>query len=775
MRRVALIFIFLFFPYFVQAQCFDNGYTVVFVNGILNTRVQAEKSKRALELELGEKFNNESISVRLGYNESHVGGLGDLTQLFAQSFFSSVSDFDRDTILLQIHPEVTTKKILLVGHSQGSFYANKIYSYLTAEGGKDKSAVGVYNVANLANYVAGGGSYITSVADGMVLAYNEMARQTGGLLALPANAQLDPAAAIGNGHSFTDVYIQYGGERIVGDTTRALTRLVPDMEHATGCFTPPEVGVGYKTQQAFFAVADPAAIGVKGAAEGAYKGAVAVKDATVAAAGAAAGAAQSLFAWFVPAPRTENLPGSFTVVKSIYGSSVDEKDLEELLGTSQSGAVALANAPSKKPEVKKEIPTPEPKGEGAVLGAETERPAEPAIPAPQLQSVESPGFGGGGGNVSPALSTDIGISEATDEASTTEDAEEANIPKPEPEPEPINLLGEQLLRSVPNGASDHLFQTFTPAIGDVVRSVCYFAQASTDVTLFAYITTEPRGGELYADQGYRGDGTAREYCFSFTNIQDGYAVAASTTYNAALYTQGGSAQWYGSAEDVYTGGAALDQSNQGPVKDFYFKLGSSTSAAHHPLLLSITSNGSALTGGFSTKKLATTTHSIALVLTYSEDISVPPEVTIGTQQSVTDCADSNPRTFCVVYVPPDNTETFLQYLVISAAATAGAAVPPGAYVFLQIDTRAPLIEQLGGIAEGGVASTTETVGITYKVTNGERISARCAFDDAPLKSCRTLTTAVGGPFAEGAHYFTIEATDIYGHTTTLVRNFTVIP
>src|SRR3989338_11051144 len=106
-----------------------------------------------------------------------------------------------------------------------------------------------------------------------------------------------------------------------------------------------------------------------------------------------------------PAPRTTNLPGSHNVVSAIYGSSVTEEDLNDLLGDSQGGAVALA--------VQEEpVPIPETKSDtqdGTVLGAETETPAAPApAPDPAAQALYIPplypvggggsaGFGGGGG------------------------------------------------------------------------------------------------------------------------------------------------------------------------------------------------------------------------------------------------------------------------------------------------------------------------------------------------------------------------------------------
>ena len=67
-----------------------------------------------------------------------------------------VADYDLKTILMQIHPEVTTtRKILLVGHSQGTFYTNAIYRYFL-EHGMPEGSVAVYNLATPAAYVEGG-------------------------------------------------------------------------------------------------------------------------------------------------------------------------------------------------------------------------------------------------------------------------------------------------------------------------------------------------------------------------------------------------------------------------------------------------------------------------------------------------------------------------------------------------------------------------------------------------------------------------------------------
>src|SRR3989344_6057565 len=382
------IFLFLL-PLFVQAECFSSGYTVVFVNGIFNTEEQARQSGEALQYNLGKNYNQESVTVRTGYNPSHFAGLGDLVQVFAQSFGASVSSFDRDTILLQIHPEVTSRKVFLVGHSQGTLYTNDMYSYLISHG-EPKAAVGAYNVATPANYVAGGGTYLTSDADFIIKDYAAYAKTVGALTPLPGNAYLGPGAAVGNGHNFIDIYLTYAGERIVSDIQQGLSRLKADEGTAAdGCFTPPENGLGYKTKQVLFAVAAPAATGIKMAAVTGFKGAALAFNGITGGLAAVGSFLGSVADAVTPAPRTANLPGSHNVVSTIYGSSVTEEDLNDLLGDSQGGAVALAvqEEPAPIPETKSDTQ------DGTVLGAETETPAAPAPtpdPAPQEDPAPPP-------------------------------------------------------------------------------------------------------------------------------------------------------------------------------------------------------------------------------------------------------------------------------------------------------------------------------------------------------------------------------------------------
>jgi hypothetical protein len=425
MRRFCLIIVLFCLPGLALAQCTDEGYTVFFVNGVLNSKTKALISTKELRERLPLEIGGERIIVELAYNPSHLAGAGDLLQAAVQGFGTSVTNYDRDTILMQIYPELTTRKVLLVGHSQGTFYTNNLYDYLVTNG-EPKASIGVYNVATPANYVAGGGLYLTSEFDLMIKAYADGAAKVGGVPPLLSNITLYGGDALG--HSFVETYLAEASERIVSDVSGGLSRLTAEnASDSTGCFTPPQQGLGYNTQSVLFAVADPVASGLKTGAVATYQGAVAVKDGVVWGVGAIGSAAQKLnpFAW--GEPRTENLPGSYSVVKSLYGSSLDESDLHELLGASV--ITALPSAPLKKsalppkPELVA-VPTPDPSPEGVVAGAEIEvpppAPTAPLIPSPDLVELSSPGYGGGGGGSSsvPLTASEPEVTSTTTATST---------------------------------------------------------------------------------------------------------------------------------------------------------------------------------------------------------------------------------------------------------------------------------------------------------------------------------------------------------------------
>ena len=284
-----ILFIFLL-PYNVFAGCNSDSSTVVYINGILTTYPDALKDLDNLRIGYVKKTGDYFTNFIVGYNESHIAGLGDAVETASQILNSSISDYDRNTILIQIHSQITTRKILLLGHSQGTFYTNEIYDYLTKHG-EPESALGVYNVATPASFVAGDGAYVTSKNDkviNFVRVKASAASKIGAKQPLPANIDISltsaEAADRNGGHSFSGVYLTGATAKIVSDVDSALKKLlateIPDSAKA-GCFTPPEKSISYRAQEAIFFVADPTARGAVVAAQTTYNSALAVTQSAV--------------------------------------------------------------------------------------------------------------------------------------------------------------------------------------------------------------------------------------------------------------------------------------------------------------------------------------------------------------------------------------------------------------------------------------------------------------------------------------------------------------
>lgn len=426
MKKIAisLFSLFLFFPFYSNAACLATGVTVVYVNGILTTNDQAIADAASLRAAYRAKTQDFNTAFINGYNPSHLAGAGDLLETLVQGFGTSITDFDRDTILLQIYPEVTTRRLLLVGHSQGNFYTNGMYDYLLSHG-EPKESVGVYSVATPASYVAGGGSYLTSSFDVIIGAYRDWAKKVGALAPLAPDIEL-PLTADSNGHGFSSVYLAQAGERVVSDIQNNILKLKASMASDTGdCFTPPAQGIGYKTQQAVFAVADPIVTGTTRGVALAYQGTVAATNATVAAIGSISSSVAAFFGSGSQPQTADNasstLSGSdkagFTLLKAIAGSSLNLQDLEELNSTQGGAVVQAANQPV-------------PKSTGQVKGVETQKPPQPLIPFPSAPEISSPGYGGGGG-VAQSNNAEV-LADATsspvDEASSTPLFDASTVP-----------------------------------------------------------------------------------------------------------------------------------------------------------------------------------------------------------------------------------------------------------------------------------------------------------------------------------------------------------
>lgn len=363
MVRIAtfLFSILLLTPGVAVAACKGTGTTIVYINGVFTSEVQARSDARILKREYDRVYGDDSVSFINGYNPSHLAGLGDITQAASQALNSSISSFDLNTILMQVHPQVTTRKLLLVGHSQGSFYANDMYSYLL-EHGEPKAAVGVYHVGSPASFVAGGGKYLTSSNDSIINAARLLASNASqGLVPLaaadtapkpkpvmPANVSL---SSKDYGHLFSSVYLAEAPERVVGDIHSALSKLKAEAVSDTGeCFTAPNAGLGYKATKAGYMVADTAAVGVKTGVGAAQTAAVALGNALASVAQGAYGLTTKVVSDVKTTVggakgltnAAESKSTNFDILKKLYGSSLTKEEYEEYLGDLGS---SVASAP----------------------------------------------------------------------------------------------------------------------------------------------------------------------------------------------------------------------------------------------------------------------------------------------------------------------------------------------------------------------------------------------------------------------------------------------
>jgi len=391
-------------PAHVFAACRDTGATLIFVNGILNSRKDADESKAQLQVAFQNKFGSiVNIKFITGYNPSHLAGAGDLAQSAAQVLGGSISDYDLKTILMQIQPEVATRKILLVGHSQGTLYANSIYKYLVGNGVPAES-IAVYNVATPADKVAGRGAYLTSSNDSLIRKLADIAKKLRTPSPLSPNIDIPifpgDTEGVYSGHNFIRAYLAGASDKIVSDVSRELDGLAAKTNtDAETCFNAPPSTMGYKIEKAVFAVADPIAGGAVLAARTSVNAekalAAAIANGVLAAAKGIGNTAAALLAFRqsaqLPAPSGANLavkppselPSSPTlgVGISLTPSVFPESGVEEGEG---GGGNQLVEAPAA-------LPTPS-------VGQTDDLPAFLQL---SLVGGGSPGFGGS----SPSSST----------------------------------------------------------------------------------------------------------------------------------------------------------------------------------------------------------------------------------------------------------------------------------------------------------------------------------------------------------------------------------
>ncbi|MES2203418.1 MAG: hypothetical protein V4474_03805 [Patescibacteria group bacterium] len=251
--------------------------------------------------------------------------------------------------------------------------------YLLAHG-EPKDALAVFNVGGPTYELRDGSNYLNSTSDTLL----DFVEQRIGIPLLPRNvdisASVDTIHQDWPGHSLSDAYLAGAPARVIGDMGHLIAGLKPSLASDTGdCFTPPLQGLGYITQQSFFALADPAAAGIKTAAIVGYAGAVA-------AAGAALDAGNKVLADIsvtlngISGLAHSTEPGyqqtNYDIVNRLYAGPNQKVDGETVQHLLQGSAVVLALAP--------DAPQPQP--------PQPAPPTQPTVPVGP-----APGFSPGGG------------------------------------------------------------------------------------------------------------------------------------------------------------------------------------------------------------------------------------------------------------------------------------------------------------------------------------------------------------------------------------------
>ena len=255
-KLATLLLVIFLLPNISLAQsntCSSVGYTVFYINGI-NTDINSATTNRDnLRDHIKKYFNNQPVTVDFLYNPTHTLGLDALDatiqKYFDQNYYD-VRDSDFVQMMQDASQKVNTQKLLLVGHSQGNFYTNTFYDAVADEvGGVPSESMGVYGIATPANRVAGDGLYITSDTDKVIAGVVARAPKTN-ILKPNVHIDLNGNEDYGLGHSFSDVYLKYQGDRIISDIKNSLEKLKNNniQKEYMPCINPPKETISQKVQ-----------------------------------------------------------------------------------------------------------------------------------------------------------------------------------------------------------------------------------------------------------------------------------------------------------------------------------------------------------------------------------------------------------------------------------------------------------------------------------------------------------------------------------------------
>ncbi|KVT78875.1 hypothetical protein WT25_20210 [Burkholderia territorii] len=209
---------------------------IVFVNGIGDTFDDAAANLQVLKTQLNARNPSNAYIYGNAYNATQ-GYFFDVLQVWNQKKIegSSPADFWRaidggsipsggmsaaleqkyvDILAENQVPELPdhlnqyraylkqNRKIVLVGHSQGSLYANFETNVLITGPEQAQGRISTVNVGNAAHYLLPGSSYLTSTSDTVIAALGMIAA------VMPSNFSIDPHPWTDwSGHSFVSTYM----------------------------------------------------------------------------------------------------------------------------------------------------------------------------------------------------------------------------------------------------------------------------------------------------------------------------------------------------------------------------------------------------------------------------------------------------------------------------------------------------------------------------------------------------------------------------------------
>jgi len=239
---------------YAQEYCSKIGYTVLTINGIFTDEKGAIENKDKLRDRLLNNYNNEPVKVDYIYNPTHLAGAGDIIDVIKQGFFDQKSDYDLEEMLNDASANITTEKVLLVGHSQGNFYANNFYDKVAnKDGGIPAESIGVYSIATPVDRVAGNGKYLTSDTDKVIAAVVGRVKNI-----MTPNTHIDLQKIDSDGHNFSDVYLKYKTDKIVSDIKYSFDKLKKNniQNKLSSCISPQKISLAHKLNGAVINTSD---------------------------------------------------------------------------------------------------------------------------------------------------------------------------------------------------------------------------------------------------------------------------------------------------------------------------------------------------------------------------------------------------------------------------------------------------------------------------------------------------------------------------------------